>query len=106
MNPNGYERKRKMAAKKAAVKDLVDMSRNQKAMIRNIEEITDRVVSKVGGVKTAEARQEIVEAVAAKYLADTVAFAKRHLSMSTAQHRKIVNSVLYSVTKQFEGGVA
>jgi hypothetical protein len=73
----------------------------QKAMIANVDEITDRVVAKVGWVKTADERQAIVVAVAAKYLPGMVKLAKQHLAIPDAPHRKLAKSVLAQVAKQF-----
>jgi hypothetical protein len=95
-----------MAIKKTAAKGLAEMSKSQRAMIANIDEITDWVVAKVGWVKTADKRQEIVEAVASKYLPGMVRLVKQHLSIPDAGHQKLAKSVLAQVAKQFSAKVA
>jgi hypothetical protein len=87
-----------MATKKAAEPKWTQA---QKAMIANIDEIADRVVAKVGWVKTDDERQDIVEAVATKYLPGMVKLAKQHLAIPDAPHRKLAKSVLAQVAKQF-----
>ncbi|HEY3987970.1 MAG TPA: hypothetical protein VGM02_01645 [Acidobacteriaceae bacterium] len=88
-----------MATKKAA-KELSEMSKTQKAMIKNVETMTEQIAAKIGNVSAAQ-RQEIKSAVAGTYLPALSDNAKLQGLISKRMHTSIVNLVIKQVTEQF-----
>jgi hypothetical protein len=90
-----------MATKKAAVKDLAEMTKAQKSMIHNVEAITERVCAKIGGKITPATRKKIQAAVAEQYLPWLRETVRTHLSVSPARQRGKVTTIVTALTKQF-----
>jgi hypothetical protein len=90
-----------MATKTAAVKGLADMNNSQKAMIHNIEAITERLCEKIGGELTPAQREEIASSVVSKYLTSTQSMFAQHLCFPPAKHSRMVSTIVTTVAKQF-----
>jgi hypothetical protein len=87
--------------KTAAAKALTEMHPNQKAMIHNIEAITERVCEKIGGELTPAQRKEVASSVVSKYLTSIQSMFAQHLSIPPVKHRRMVTALVKSLTKQF-----
>ena len=83
-----------------AVKGLADMNNNQKAMIHNIEAITERVREKIGGELTPAQRKEIASSVVSKYLTSIQSMVAQHLCIPRVRHRRMATALVTTVAKQ------
>jgi hypothetical protein len=90
-----------MATKTAAVKGLADMNNSQKAMIHNIEAITERVCEKIGGELTPAQRKEIASSVVSKYLTSIRSMIAQHLCIPPVKHRRMATALVTRAAKQF-----
>jgi hypothetical protein len=82
------------------VKGLADMNNNQKAMIHNIEAITERVREKIGGELTPAQRKEIASSVVSKYLTSIQSMVAQHLCIPRVRHRRMATALVTTVAKQ------